>query len=152
MYWNTRSIKQRKEEIEGRLNEFDILVCTESWLKDKDNFNNSGFNCYRKDRLTSRGGGILILMKKYIIFKELDYITTPNDSLEICGVSLINVVPSFDLIVLYRVPGSNLSQSTWNSAIDNVNKLNKNILFMGDFNAHHVAWNCEHNDYNGDRL
>ena len=59
LHWYAHSILQRKNELFGLLQEVDIFICVESWLKPKDQFKITGFNVIRQDRLNSGGGGIL---------------------------------------------------------------------------------------------
>ena len=62
LYWNARSINKHKEELENHLQQVDIFICVESWLKEKDKINFKGFNCVQKDRPENSDGGILILI------------------------------------------------------------------------------------------
>ena len=65
LFWNARSVIQRKEEIQQMLQDTDIFVIVESWLSPSiTHIQFPGFNNFRKDRMYSKGGGILILIKK----------------------------------------------------------------------------------------
>ena len=152
LYWNARSINRHKEELIPILKDIDIFVCVETWLKEENKIEFSGFNCYRKDRRHSRGGGILILLRKNLFFTERTNLIIPDDSVEISSLKITNVHPILNLIVCYRIPGFNLSQDKWNQIVSNTAQVSTNCLFMGDFNAHHVVWNCTQNDANGEKL
>lgn len=39
----------------------------------------------------------------------------------------------------------------WREIVKSVD-INEGIIVVGDFNAHHTAWNCENIDVNGERL
>ena len=157
LFWNPRSIHQRKEELEKNLQGLDIFVCVESWLKQEQVLNFSGFNVFRKDRQHCRGGGILILIKKNILYKEITDLNIPDlnipdSSVEIAGVSLCNITPALNLIACYRPPGSLLLQEHWDTLIKNAKRKDLPCILMGDFNAHHIKWNCSRSDINGNRL
>ncbi|CAK9799805.1 Probable RNA-directed DNA polymerase from transposon BS [Anthophora quadrimaculata] len=150
LYWNSRSIRRRLPEIQSVLSEVDILICVESWLSPVDKLKFSGFNVYRKDRTYSSGGGILIAIRKNFIFSEIENILTPDQSVEICGIRLLNLDDPLDLVVCYRSPGSTLSQLQWNSVVCNLSS--SHGILIGDFNAHNKSWNCRLTDPNGSRL
>lgn len=142
---------QRKEEIELLLRNLDILVCVESWLTPKKDIQFSGFNVFRKDRIHSAGGGIIIIIRKSIAFSEVNLLTPPNCLVEICAIKITNINPLLEIIACYRVPGLFLSQDQWEQITDNFG-LRDNCIVMGDFNAHHTTWNCPNSDLNGERL
>lgn len=150
-YWNTRSFRQRHKEILSIKQDYDIIICVESWLSVNDVYHLSGFTTFRKDRLYSRGGGIIIFIRNNIKFTEIKNIVSPVQEFEICGLKISNIIPSIDLIICYRAPGINHTQDQWDMAIKNVNTNNHSIL-IGDFNAHHINWNCRQTDTNGNRL
>ena len=90
LYWNARSILQRKNELFDLLREVDIFICVESWLKSKDQFKVTGFNVIRQGRLNSRGGGILFLIRKALSFVLLKNISILNNKFELAGVRITN--------------------------------------------------------------
>ena len=152
LYWNTRSIIKRREEIERILHKIDILVCVETWLNETHaDFNFSGFFCYRKDRSHSVGGGILLAVRKNIAFKEITNISVPNTAIEMCGLRITGANPPFNLLACYRPPGETLSIEQWNQVINNIN-INDKCILVGDFNAQNITWNCDKNDTNGNNL
>ena len=150
LYWNTRSFLQRLQEIQRNLNNFDLIICTESWLTEKDHPHFPGFVVYRADRLHSRGGGIIMIIRKNLAFTEINNIISPDPSVEICGLHFNNVLPALNVYACYRSPGLNLNQNQWNNIINNIHS--NNSIFVGDFNAHNIAWNCRYTDSNGDKL
>ena len=110
LYWNSRSFTQRQIELQIKLQEIDICICVETWLTEKDQVHFPGFVTYRKDREYSRGGGIIILVRKNLAFLEITNIQTPVNSVELCGIHLNNINPAIDIIACYRTPGFSLSQ------------------------------------------
>ncbi|KAK2574685.1 hypothetical protein KPH14_012943, partial [Odynerus spinipes] len=152
MFWNTRSVSQRLEEIQLILNKIDILVCVESWLSPDINISRfPGFVPLRRDRTQSRGGGILILIRKNMAFSEIRNLSSPDESVELSGIHLNHLNPPLSLIACYRTPGQTLTQDQWDNIVINGAK-NGNCIFMGDFNAHNIIWNCKYTDSNGIRL
>ena len=119
-YWNVRSFQQRRLDIEKKLCELDILVCVEIWLKHDFDVQFPGFLTVRKDRVASRGGGIIFLIRKSLAYIEIDNLESPCDSVELCGIHINNVNPSFDLIACYQTPGLVLKQTDWNTIINNI--------------------------------
>ena len=145
LFWNSRSISQRSKDIESIIKNYDIFVCVESWLTKNDNIHFSGFVTFRKDRTHSRGGGIIIFIRKNLSFVELENLNSPNDSVEICGLNFDKIEPNLALIVCYRAP-SNLTQNEWNTIVSNAK--DKNCIFLGDFNARNSSWNYPLTDSN----
>ena len=152
IYWNARSILQRKHELQVILQDADIFVVVESWLTPNiKNFQFPGFVSFRKDRDHSVGGGILVLIRRNIAYKEITNIKSPNKSVELCGLRITNTNPAFNLFICYRAPGLVLNINEWKSIFQNLNSIDNNII-VGDFNAHHVSWNCTRTDKNGENL
>lgn len=151
LFWNTRSFTQRQAELRTKLHEFDMCVCVETWLTEKDQVQVSGFVTYRSDRKHSRGGGIIILIRKNLAFVEINDIHSPDISVELCGIHLNNIIPATDLFVCYRTPGHSLAQDQWDQIVNNI-KLNNHSILLGDFNAHHTFWNCNYTDGNGSKF
>ncbi|XP_076644973.1 uncharacterized protein LOC143354605 [Halictus rubicundus] len=151
IYWNARSIAQRKEELEQMLQEIDIFICVETWLKPEMRIAFKGFNTVRKDRIGRRGGGIAIFIKRSIDYCILPNIRSFNNLIETCSIKLVNTVPSINIMALYRPQGPSLGQNKWDWIMQTVSDLQP-CLLVGDFNAHNTVWNCSSNDCNGDRL
>lgn len=157
LYWNARSINKRKKEIPALLQNIDIFLCVESWLQDPadDDTNNQdftfapGFVQLQKNRHHSRGGGILIMIRKSIAFQEIQ-IQSPDVNVELCKIRLTNTNPSIDIVVCYRAKGT-LSQEQWN-LIASYTDQNHPSLLIGDFNSHNIIWNCSNTDKNGKML
>lgn len=75
LFWNSRSISRRKDELPKLLSTIDIFVCVETWLPTNSNkdieFRIPGYKILRRDREQSNGGGILIAVKNCIDAVEL---------------------------------------------------------------------------------
>lgn len=134
------------------LQDVDILVSVETWLSPNNKFGNfPGFLTFRQDRSHSRGGGILMIIRKNIAFCKINNLLSPNDSVELLGVQLTQLNPPLNLLACYRTPGQSLTQDQWDLIFKNIVP-NSNCIFMGDFNSHNKIWNCRFTDTNGVRL
>lgn len=91
LFWNARSLNKHEEELIPILKNIDIFICVESWLKKDISVEFAGFNCFRKDRNHSRGGGILILLQKNISFSEVINLDIPDECVEIAGLKITNI-------------------------------------------------------------
>lgn len=151
IFWNCRSFKPKKNEILTIIENYDIMIQVESWLKASDKLKVPGFTVFRKDRTLTedkkRGGGILILVSSCFNFVS-NSVNTPGSSVEIFGLRISDIKPSFQILVCYRAPKKALSQCQWDQIFSNAN-LDKNTLFVGDFNAYNKFWNCAENYSNG---
>lgn len=72
-------------------------------------------------------------------------------SIEILGVRIEGLDREINCFAIYRRPGTIENRNTWRIIIDNLKKL-KNVLLVGDFNAHNTIWNCGDTDKNGEIL
>ena len=158
LFWNARSVLKKREEISLLLKDLDVLVIVETWLTPEDkNFSFPDFSTRRHDRsgfrpedVSTRGGGLLFLVRNTFIAQDIEDLKFPRN-VELAGIRLTNVSPQLDVLCCYRAPSLVLSQFQWDE-IFNVCRNRANFLFVGDFNSHHVAWNCEDTDPDGERL
>jgi len=154
VFWNSRSIIQRKNELPDITRTIDIFICVESWLSPEIHFEIPGFWSFRKDRPNGqRGGGILFLVRKDLLYTELKQVCIQTNKVEIAGIRITNIDPQIDIVACYRPPGHILlvSQTEWNLITNSIDSTSNSIL-LGDFNAHNKKWNCSNTDTNGTRL
>ena len=62
--WNCRQLTNKTDELIKHSSSYNIIICTEIWLKPSKNFSIPGFHAIKKDREHSKVGGILIAVKK----------------------------------------------------------------------------------------
>ena len=149
IFWNARSMVNKREEFARIILDFDIAIVVESWLKNKvKNFRFPGFKTFRKDRSCGDARGILLLIRNNIAYTELANLSCSEMSVELAGIRITNFYPNINIIVCYRAPGETLLQSSWDEIV-NLTKNNKNTILLGDFNSHHTSWNCAKSDTNG---
>ena len=159
VYWNTRSIVNRLEELRVLLRKTDIFIGVETWLNDSTptaKLKFPGFVVLRKDRTYSVGGGIVFIIKNNLAYKSINNLISPNPYTELLGITLTNCKENINIIACYRPPSrvhfnTDHSVQDWCNIFDNT-KLENKTLMVGDFNSHNVVWNCEKNDSNGSRL
>jgi len=85
-------------------NNCDILFLCETWLCDKtcsSSLNIPGFVIYRKDR-RNRGGGVIILVKKYLASCQVELSYPANIISDVCCVDVQFVNKTYRLICIYR--------------------------------------------------
>lgn len=153
LYWNCRSFDHRQVELQTLINDVDILVCAESRLKPKDNRPRTfpGFYTIRKDREYSTGGGLLVAIRKNIAYKQIETPDISDRLIESIGFQITNSIPAFNLYAFYKPPRTTLNSSDWDEICALSSPPHQSII-IGDFNAHHQAWNCKENDRHGDKL
>ena len=151
LYWNARSFFKRKEDIQVALADIDIFICVESWLKQNANIKFPGFVSYRLDRTHSSEGGIIFLIRSYLAYRKIKNFDVPDSAFEICGISINNIEPPVSLIACYKAPDLVFSLEEWDKVFVNF-KNEKNCIVFGDFNAHHIDWNCNKTETNGENL
>ena len=151
LYWNSRSVRNKVEEISKIIQNIDIFVCVESWLRDDIKFQFAGFNTLRKDRDYSTGGGIAFLIRKSYNYIEIKNLQQLDDFTELCGIEIINIKEPISIIACYKPPDITLNDTEWSTIVSN-SQINSRCLFVGDFNSHNQSWNCAETDANGERL
>ncbi|KAL3274914.1 hypothetical protein HHI36_019695 [Cryptolaemus montrouzieri] len=72
-----QSIRARKNELQDNIKNVDIFICVESWLDNEPDCIDDrriptflGYKCLRKDRLYATGGGIFVLIREHLAFRE----------------------------------------------------------------------------------
>ena len=82
LYWNCRGICSCREELQKRLEVFDVFVGVETNHKNHKKFDLSSFHTYRIDRTHSPGGGIIFLVRKSLKFTPIQDLRGIMNNLE----------------------------------------------------------------------
>lgn len=143
---NIRSIRNKSSYVFNSLiaNKIDVASINETWLN--CNISNAslfftGYSIVRLDRLSSKGGGVCLLVKHGFIFERCNSIV--HDDVELLHISLNRSnLPPLHVITVYRPPSG-----SFNNAIDKLENLlkiliesgNGTIVAMGDFNVDVLA-------------
>ena len=146
--WNARSIKNKMIELKGKIEEYDIMGITETWLTNKDNIRINSYNIIRKDRKRGRGGGLCLVIKNNINAKIRDNIKEVKEKMEILAITTNMDDKEIDIILIYRNPNLNMKKREWDIVFGNKRPGIETIV-MGDFNANNKEWNCHKNDKEG---
>lgn len=149
LYWNARSINNKREEIQKISSEYDLIILAETWLNENSHFQLTQFDIHRTDRTDGHGGGLAFAIRRNLKFEILDGLINTNPLVEISGIKIMNLDTPLNFIACYRPPGyGHLSLQDWDAVMSNAHLL-QNTIIVGDFNAHNVAWNCCTTDVDG---
>lgn len=155
LFWNARSIRC-KTELSKIMENLDLLVGVESWLKPGSIFSLPGFNIFRKDRF-ARGGGIIFAVRSGLRFEPINIQVDIDPTVEVSAIRILGFSECINFVAVYRAPSADgrnvtLAQEQW----DLIANLTKNLegisYLLGDFNAHNLQWNCDDDDVNGKRF
>lgn len=139
--WNSNGLSYKAPIVSNFLkrHKIDILLINETKLKVTQKFSVKGYKVLRKDRLAVNKGGIMILIRHDIPFKE---VIINNLSFEYIALKLLD---NTHVISVYNCPRNLFSIAELNALTNTGRK----VIIAGDFNAHHKLWNCHINDKNG---
>lgn len=84
--WNCRSMKRKLAELQHRVEEVDLLLIQETWLKPGDNISLRGFDIVRTDRLNDGKGGVAIFVENSIKYRIKNNIYNCGGKIEVCGI------------------------------------------------------------------
>lgn len=145
MLWNARSIRGKIVEFFNFLVNRDIDVCmvTETWLEPHLNFSHSLYKCFRLDRHGQRGGGVAIVIKKQLKYKQLQSIDTQLIENIIIELTL-NDTDTLKIACVYFPGGRSTgnSRSIFKSDMRKLLSINGKYMLCGDFNCRHRDWGC----------
>jgi len=144
--FNARSICNKLAELNHLIlsETFDIVFIVESWLSpsipDSLLVNGAPYNVFRKDRLSSHGGGLCILAKR-----NLKIVIKDSISPDILMIHCISHLINFNFVLCYRPPQINCQSIVeFNECLVELEKLinpNCSTAILGDFNLPNVNWN-----------
>lgn len=143
---NIRSLIPKHDQVSALLldSNLDYLCLTESWLHSNIPTNMidiAGYQCFRKDRITGKGGGVLI----YIKDKFKCHLIELNTPLE-CLALNVTLSPSmnFNISVLYNPPSHNVKfYDELNVIVKQLNSYRETIWY-GDYNINWSDKKCKH--------
>lgn len=148
--WNCRSLKSKKNELVGRIGEYDIIVLTETRCTNTEYIKFPGYRAISKE---SRGnsGGVSIIVRKEIEFEEIKGWQRMGECMDVIGIRLINTDIQFNIVAVYRRPTIRVTRREWQELF-NMEHKQLETVFVGDFNAHNEIWNCRDTDRQGEDL
>lgn len=151
--WNARGIRNKIEELSKRVYDYDIVIITETKRNNKEILKFKGYNVLEKKfiKKDKSAGKLAIIVRQDLKIRKLDEIVSLTNNIELLGVHITGLEKEINCIAIYRRPGNIESRKTWRDIVEKIKKL-KNVMVIGDFNAHNTNWNCEYTDRNGERL
>jgi len=117
----------------------DVYGVCETFLGKKDDDNSvniNGFQCIRKDRQYSQGGGLLFYVRNGIDFKRRHDLESNNVYIESLWLEITLPNKNLLLCLVYRPPGSNLNEWLHHTEdkLCSAYTENKQLILMGDIN------------------
>lgn len=145
MFWNARSIYNKIPEFFSflLLKYIDICLVNETWLDSSKKFYHPQYHCIRADRQNRRGGGVAIVIKKGIVYKQLGSIATKV--IENVGIEIqLDQNRTLKIYSIYFPGGRNSPELMPNYREDMRKLLNVrgNFVLCGDLNSRHRNWGC----------
>lgn len=134
--WNARSLRNKHSELSQFLLSFtyEILLISETHLDQLNNFSIPNYTIYRVDR---RWGGVAILIKKSIPHSNLRF--NSLDYAESISIQIDDSQNPFSICCLYCSPAASRKKSI--EFFEKALNIPGKVVFSGDFNAKHQAWN-----------
>lgn len=156
MFWNAQGLKrtEKSQELANYLkrDQMDIICICETFLKERNNFSIDGYECIRRDRTVGRLGGLAILIKSSIKYKQIG---CPSTALVECmGIELQNNDKKLIIMNAY-LPGGATSleiQRHYKNDLIALTNTREAFYIVGDLNSKHYDWNCSSNNLAGNIL
>ena len=118
----------------------DVFFVTETKLKTDDVLVHlDNYNIFRKDRMNSLGGGVLILTKKMFHCEIVDNFIWENG--EILVIKMVINFKTIHLCVVYRPPGTGIEcLNVIRDTFEYLSSLSGQVIVTGDFNFKNIDW------------
>lgn len=148
MYTNIDGLVSSLRELRDYLHEKkpEVACITETKLTREINveFEEEGYNTWRRDRKNKGGGGVMILVRKNILIETVEYGEGRSETLSV--EIKIQGQESRKIIVAYMPPKTNTwgtddykhMQSEFIKSIDDMLKIRNKVLLVGDFNSKEI--------------
>lgn len=146
LLWNANSIHDKIDELYHLMtnNHIHIAAICETFLKPHHKLQtHTDFIVHRADRSEGRGGGVAIIINKYISHKLLTHINTKL--IENISVEVFDEKNNSFIISSIYLPGGTSHQLIKQHYVQDLKKLmkfHKPYYLCGDINSRHREWNC----------
>lgn len=149
-HFNAQSILPKIDEVRFIFSDVNVhAICvSESWLKNyiTDNaISLGGFNVFRNDRPSKRGGGVCVFIRSEIPAKVV-YKST-NAGFEVLCIEIILSNDKILLGVVYNPPGSNF-ESELENIFSEFSITYSNFILVGDFNCDMLSHSTKRTAFN----
>lgn len=104
LQWNCQSLRNKVPELEYRSRDYDIILLSETWLNHEHRINLRNFDIVREDRILGVGGGVAILIRNNIKYRQIPVTANYNGILEACAVEVTWRDKPLILVSLYKPP------------------------------------------------
>lgn len=110
----------------------------------------SGFNVFRRDRVSTTGGGVAILSKTKL---ETKPVLLPRfNTFEAVAIQILHQDGLNSTIVsVYKPPMSNFDTNEWDCLLQTLPP-NQRLIIAGDLNCKNIDWGCSSTSANGIEL
>jgi len=152
MQWNCCGIRSKLPQMQAIANDLDIMCIQESLLRPDNKFWLKGFNVLRKDIVSPYQRGICILIKNNFIYSKINLNNFNHPSWEIQGIAVSVANDLIAIVNVYRHPNLTTPYNVYHQLFFFLLANYRNFIVVGDFNAHHSWWGCQHNDSHGNSL
>ena len=152
-FCNLNSISNKVDSVSTYLSlkkSVDLLFVTESWLKPEvpdAAVTPNGFNIFRNDRLSSKGGGVLLLYKKNLQIIDVRSVSSQdslsNQNFELICIDLIIASTTVRLCCAYVPPNYSRNKDNILTVCNLIKKLSPKtepFYVCGDFNLPSIDW------------
>jgi len=144
LQWNCCGLLAHHNELRQFLSSssvrYDIICLQETFLKPGKQFHLQGYSTARKDRLDSRGGGVVTLVRDTVNYVELD---TSSIDLEMITIKVKTNNSYVYVVNLYIAPNTEVNCNTVASVFS------PNTIVVGDLNSHNPIWGSPRTDDRG---
>lgn len=149
-HWNANGITtySHQRQLENLLVSKDVHIASinETYFKEKHKPFFENYYTYRNDRISSRGGGVALLVHKSLNHNILPISKTSyieNLSVQICiNRTKVTVTTAY----------SPKHTRYFRNDIKALTPPDKDFIILGDFNAKHYSWNCPYSNTSGRAL
>ena len=141
LQWNCNGLFAHLNEFKQHLaqNPYDVICLQETFLKRGKNFTLPGFIVIRKDRETSRKGGLVTLIKDSLNFTEIDI----QGPIECISVKIKTDTSYITVVNVYISPDQTID------AVELSKLFMAGTIIVGDFNSKSKQWGSPFTDYRG---
>ena len=156
LQFNCNGIQNSKDEIQDFLNKHQIKVAALQETKLTSKSRIPSFQDYvlvRRDRPAGRGGGLAFLVHHSVRYTIIDTsnLTLQSDQIiELQGISAYINESFMKIFNIYIPPVS--ANTQYVPDITKILDTDDDVLILGDFNAHHVAWKSNLSDVRGEQI
>ncbi|KAK2578341.1 hypothetical protein KPH14_002065, partial [Odynerus spinipes] len=140
--WNANGIKSRISYMKEFINrlDIDILIVNDTRLNERIKIKIKNYTCVRKDNPTKPTGGVMVLIKNNIAYKEV-----PIDISVMWECIAIRLPNGIHFIGTYNSPSNSIKRND----LDKILATGSKTILVGDLNARHSSWNNSSDNSNG---